>query len=72
MTQDKTIGFYVPELSAEDQREMHRLEENGGLPKEINRSIDIFFRYLLGSPARKHLLMDLLNSLFSFLHYPKL
>ena len=70
MTQDNTTGFYVPELSSEDQREMRRLEESGGLPKEINRSIDVFFRYLLGSPARKHLLMDLLNSLFSFLGYP--
>ena len=54
----------LPEMTNEDRRKMLYLEETGGLPTQIDRSRDLFFRFLLGCPSRLNLLGDLLNNLF--------
>ena len=51
---------------------MLRLEETGGLPTKIDRSRDLFFRFLLGCPSRLDLLGDLLNALFSVRGCPRI
>ena len=42
----------LPEMTNEDRRKMLYLEETGGLPTQIDRSRDLFFRFLLGCPSR--------------------
>ena len=61
----------LPVMADEDRREMLRLEEVGGLPTQIDRSRDLFFRFLLGCPSRLDLLGDLLNALFSVRGCPR-
>ena len=51
---------------------MLRLEETGGLPTKIDRSRDLFFRFLLGCPSRLDLLRNLLNALFSVRGCPRI
>lgn len=51
---------------------MERLREQGDLPDVIDRSTDLYFRFLLGTPARMGLLRDLINSIFGALEYPLL
>ena len=46
----------LPEMTNEDRRKMLYLEEMGGLPTQIDRSRDLFFRFLLGCPSRLNLL----------------
>jgi predicted transposase/invertase (TIGR01784 family) len=58
-------------LADDERREMLRLLEVGELPHEVDRQDDRFFKYLLGRPARSPLLMDLLNSIFVPLGYPR-
>lgn len=62
----------LPEMTNEDRRKMLYLEETGGLPTQIDRSRDLFFRFLLGCPSRLNLLGDLLNSLFSVRGCPRI
>ena len=62
----------LPVMADEDRKEMLRLEEVGGLPTQIDRSRDLFFRFLLGCPSRLNLLGDLLNSLFSVRGCPRI
>lgn len=58
-------------LTREERREMLLLEERGELPTEIDRSTDLFFRFLLGRPSRTHLLLDLVNAIFETLGHPR-
>ena len=64
--------WLLPVMTNEDRREMLRLEETGGLPTKIDRSRDLFFRFLLGCPSRLDLLGDLLNALFSVRGCPRI
>ena len=48
---------------------MRRLERRGELPTIIDRSRDLFFRFLLGRPDRMELLLNLLNAIFYVLGY---
>ena len=70
MIYEKQNGIYVPRLNDAEQAEMRELERAGELPAVIDRTFDLFFRFLLGRPDRVGLLMDLLNSIFLMLGYP--
>lgn len=61
----------VPRLTKAERRDMLMLERHGELPKEIDRSTDLFFRFLLGRPSRLHLLLDLVNAIFRTLGRPR-
>ena len=58
-------------LTEEERREMLQLERCGELPTEIDRSTDLFFRFLLGNPSRAPLLLDLVNAIFTTLGHPR-
>ena len=66
---DFDIAMY---LDNEQRNEMQELERVGKLPKKINRSSDLFMKFLLGRKARTPLLLDLINSIFGVLGHPKL
>jgi len=59
-------------LDKEQRYEMLELERRGKLPEKINRSSDLFMKFLLGRKARTPLLLDLVNSIFGVLGHPKL
>ena len=61
-----------PRLTSAEREDMERLREQGDLPDVIDRSTDLYFRFLLGPPARMGLLRDLINSIFGALEYPLL
>ena len=51
-------------LTEDEEKEMLRLKDEDRLPKVIDRSLDLFFRFLLAFPARIALLQDLVNCVF--------
>jgi len=59
-------------LDKEQRYEMLELKRSGKLPEKINRSSDLFMKFLLGRKARTQLLLDLVNSIFGVLGHPKL
>ena len=63
---------FVPVMTKQEREEMLSLQEQGELPDIIDRSTDLYFRFLLGTPARNRLLHDMLNALFGALGYPLL
>ena len=62
----------VSAMTKQEREEMLSLQEQGELPDIIDRSTDLYFRFLLGTPARNRLLHDMLNALFGALGYPLL
>jgi hypothetical protein len=71
--QDSDFDYdVVTYLNKEQRNDMLELERIGKLPEKINRSSDLFFKFLLGRPARTALLLDLVNSIFGTLGYSKL
>ena len=69
---DKDKERVVPVMTKHERQEMLNLQEQGELPENIDRSTDLYFRFLLGTPARGRLLRDMLNALFGALGYPLL
>jgi len=66
---DYDVALY---LDKEQRYEMLELKRSGKLPEKINRSSDLFMKFLLGRKARTPLLLDLVNSIFGVLGHPKL
>ena len=69
---DKDRERFVSTMTKQEREEMLSLQEQGELPDLIDRSTDLYFRFLLGTPARNRLLLDMLNALFGALGYPLL
>ena len=69
---DKDTERVVPVMTKRERQEMLNLQEQGELPENIDCSTDLYFRFLLGTPARGRLLRDMLNALFGALGYPLL
>ena len=69
---DEDKARVVPAMTTHERQEMLNLQEQGELPENIDRSTDLYFRFLLGTPARGRLLRDMLNAFFGALGYPLL
>ena len=69
---DEDKAKVVPVMTTHERQEMLNLQEQGELPENIDRSTDLYFRFLLGTPARGRLLRDMLNAFFGALGYPLL
>ena len=69
---DKDRERFVSTMTKQEREEMLSLQEQGELPDLIDRSTDLYFRFLLGTPTRNRLLLDMLNALFGALGYPLL
>lgn len=61
---DSQLTDKLVALTEEEEKEMLRLKDEDRLPKVIDRSLDLFFRFLLAFPARIALLQDLVNCVF--------
>ena len=51
----------VPVMTKRERQEMLNLQEQGELPENIDCSTDLYFRFLLGTPAQGRLLRDMLS-----------
>lgn len=69
-TRDTQTVEQLMALTEDERREMLMMKEEGRLPTVINRSLDVYFRFLLAYPARIELLKDLVNSIFVALGRP--
>ena len=69
---DEDKAKVVLAMTTHERQEMLNLQEQGELPENIDRSTDLYFRFLLGTPARGRLLRDMLNAFFGALGYPLL
>ena len=56
MSMDEDKAKVVPAMTTHERQEMLNLQEQGELPENIDRSTDLYFRFLLGTPARGRLL----------------
>ncbi len=54
MSRKKNAPAPVPRLTAAEREDMERLRGQKDLPESIDRSTDLYFRFLLGTPARRH------------------
>lgn len=61
---DKDKERVVPVMTKHERQEMLSLQEQGELPENIDRSTDLYFRFLLGTPARGRLLRDMQRPLW--------
>ena len=70
-TRDTQTVEQLAALTEDERREMLMMKEEGQLPTVINRSLDMYFRFLLAYPARIELLKDLVNAVFVALGRPR-